>query len=73
MSLLFYKAQRSGHLPDNNGIPWRGDSALNDRGQHGEDLSGGYYDGRIILFVYLIVFSFFVMGLFTRLSCWVRN
>nr|QGX74967.1 cellulase [Oryctes rhinoceros] len=44
MSLLFYKAQRSGHLPDTTGVPWRGDSALNDQGQNGEDLSGGYYD-----------------------------
>lgn len=45
MSLLFYEAQRSGHLPDDNRIPWRGDSALDDQGQNGEDLSGGYYDG----------------------------
>ncbi|KAK9721332.1 Glycosyl hydrolase family 9 [Popillia japonica] len=42
-SLKFYKAQRSGRLPDND-IPWRSHSALNDRGQNGEDLSGGYYD-----------------------------
>ncbi|KAK7588147.1 hypothetical protein V9T40_005392 [Parthenolecanium corni] len=44
LSLLFYEAQRSGHLPPNNRIPWRGDSALNDRGENGEDLTGGYYD-----------------------------
>ncbi|GJQ84739.1 hypothetical protein Trydic_g6731, partial [Trypoxylus dichotomus] len=44
MSLLFYKAQRSGHLPDTTGVSWRGDSALDDHGQNGEDLSGGYYD-----------------------------
>ncbi|XP_070565348.1 endoglucanase 4-like [Ptychodera flava] len=43
-SLLFYEAQRSGALPPNNRIPWRGDSALGDRGQNGEDLTGGYYD-----------------------------
>lgn len=48
-SLKFYKAQRSGRLPDND-IPWRSHSALNDRGQNGEDLSGGYYDGSRNLF-----------------------
>lgn len=45
LSLLFYEAQRSGKLPRDNRIPWRGDSALNDRGLNGEDLTGGYYDG----------------------------
>lgn len=45
---MFYRAQRSGKLPANNKIPWRGDSALNDRGQNGEDLTGGWYDGRFI-------------------------
>ncbi|XP_050459002.1 endoglucanase A-like [Cataglyphis hispanica] len=44
LSLLFYEAQRSGKLPKDNRIPWRGDSALNDRGSNGEDLTGGYYD-----------------------------
>ncbi|KAJ8917405.1 hypothetical protein NQ315_002429 [Exocentrus adspersus] len=45
LSLLFYEAQRSGKLPSTNRIPWRGDSALEDRGVNGEDLTGGYYDG----------------------------
>lgn len=45
LSLLFYEAQRSGKLPEDNRIPWRGDSALDDEGINGEDLSGGYYDG----------------------------
>ncbi|XP_012224814.1 endoglucanase E-4-like [Linepithema humile] len=44
LSLLFYEAQRSGKLPKDNRIPWRGDSGLNDRGSNGEDLTGGYYD-----------------------------
>lgn len=44
LSLLFYEAQRSGRLPADNRVSWRGDSALDDRGQRGEDLSGGYYD-----------------------------
>ncbi|XP_067015190.1 endoglucanase E-4 [Anabrus simplex] len=43
-SLLFYEAQRSGHLPPDNRVKWRGDSALGDKGQNGEDLTGGYYD-----------------------------
>nr|CAD7573960.1 unnamed protein product [Timema californicum] len=46
LSLLFYEAQRSGKLPSDNRVTWRGDSALEDRGQQGEDLTGGYYDGQ---------------------------
>jgi len=37
-SLLFYEAQRSGPLPADNRVPWRGDSALDDA------VPGGYYD-----------------------------
>ncbi|GLG99065.1 Putative endo-beta-1,4-glucanase HsEG3 [Gryllus bimaculatus] len=44
LSLLFYEAQRSGRLPADNRVAWRGDSALGDRGNNGEDLTGGYYD-----------------------------
>ena len=44
-SILFYEAQRSGKLPANNRIPWRGDSALRDHGAEGQDLTGGWYDG----------------------------
>jgi len=43
-SILFYESLRSGALPPNNRIPWRGDSALGDRGIEGEDLTGGWYD-----------------------------
>jgi hypothetical protein len=43
-SLLFYEAQRSGKLPPDQKVKWRKDSALNDKGQNGEDLTGGYYD-----------------------------
>merc|ERR1712137_1191570 len=43
MSILFYDAQRSGRLPSNNPIPWRGDSAVDDN-DGGHDLSGGWYD-----------------------------
>ncbi|XP_002732884.1 endoglucanase A-like [Saccoglossus kowalevskii] len=44
LSILFYEAQRSGHLPSTTRVPWRYDSALYDMGKHGEDLTGGYYD-----------------------------
>jgi hypothetical protein len=46
-SLLFYEAQRSGKLPDDNRIKWRSDSMLEDKGNDGEDLTGGYFDGLI--------------------------
>ena len=42
-SILFYEAQRSGPLPSENRVDWRGDSALED------EILGGYYDGRQIL------------------------
>ena len=44
LSLLFYEAQRSGPLPADNRVPWRGDSSLGDKGNKGEDLKGGYHD-----------------------------
>ncbi|XP_013393923.1 uncharacterized protein LOC106161501 [Lingula anatina] len=43
-SSLFYEAQRSGKLPPENRIKWRGDSAMGDKGQQGQDLTGGWYD-----------------------------
>ncbi|XP_077985281.1 uncharacterized protein LOC144439923 [Glandiceps talaboti] len=43
-TILFYETQRSGRLPADNRIPWRSDSALDDQGIRGEDLSGGWYD-----------------------------
>ena len=46
MSILFFEAQRSGPLPENNRVPWRGDSGLHDQGHKGEDLTGGWYDGK---------------------------
>ncbi|XP_007028162.2 PREDICTED: endoglucanase 12 [Theobroma cacao] len=46
-ALLFFNAQKSGNLPKNNGISWRGNSGLND-GKEEMDLKGwlvgGYYD-----------------------------
>ena len=43
-SLLFYEAQRSGHLPKSNRILWRKNSMLNDGSSVGYDLTGGYFD-----------------------------
>lgn len=54
-SLLFYEAQRTGRLPSDNRISWRGDSFVTDRGDSGEDLSGGYFDGKA--FVNKIIFG----------------
>ncbi|KAI5670653.1 hypothetical protein M9H77_11017 [Catharanthus roseus] len=47
-ALLFFNAQKSGKLPKNNGISWRGDSGLQDGSNLTEikgGLIGGYYDG----------------------------
>ncbi|CAL5207889.1 unnamed protein product [Lathyrus oleraceus] len=43
-SLLFFEGQRSGVLPKNQRVNWRGDSALKDGQDVGMDLTGGYYD-----------------------------
>jgi len=43
-SIYFYEAQRSGKLPADNRVAWRGDSALQDGSDNGIDLTGGWYD-----------------------------
>eukprot|EP01018_Ginkgo_biloba_P023486 Gb_21389 [translate_table: standard] len=43
-SILFFEGQRSGKLPPNQRMRWRGDSALSDGYADHVDLSGGYYD-----------------------------
>jgi endoglucanase len=43
-SLFFYEAQRSGDLPTNNRVNWRGDSGMTDGSDVGRDLTGGWYD-----------------------------
>lgn len=43
-SLYFYEAQRSGRLPANFRVKWRGDSGLRDGAEVGLDLTGGYHD-----------------------------
>ncbi|TKW23921.1 hypothetical protein SEVIR_3G018800v4 [Setaria viridis] len=42
--LQFFEAQRSGKLPADRRVKWRGDSALTDGFSQGVDLVGGYYD-----------------------------
>ena len=43
-SMLFYESQRSGPLPADNRVLWRGPSDLTDGSDHGLDLTGGYHD-----------------------------
>lgn len=54
-SIWFYRAQRSGDLPDvaKDPIPWRGDSALYDGDDVGFDLTGGWYDGMLKHFMHI--------------------
>ncbi|XP_045130864.1 endoglucanase E-4-like [Portunus trituberculatus] len=44
MSYLFYEAERSGYLPPDQRVTWRGNSGLGDGNDVGRDLTGGYYD-----------------------------
>eukprot|EP01018_Ginkgo_biloba_P016743 Gb_05872 [translate_table: standard] len=44
VALGFFDVQKSGKLPADNPIPWRGNSALSDGNDVGVDLSGGLYD-----------------------------
>ncbi|XP_042374755.1 endoglucanase 6-like [Zingiber officinale] len=43
-SILFFEAQRSGYLPADQRVYWRGNSGLHDGMANGVDLVGGYYD-----------------------------
>ncbi|XP_063240585.1 uncharacterized protein LOC134541243 [Bacillus rossius redtenbacheri] len=62
-STLFYEAQRSGKLPADQRVKWRGDSALNDKGVNGEDLTGGYYDaGDWVKFGFQMSFTITVLA-----------
>lgn len=51
MSFMFYEAQRSGVLPEDNRIDYRGDSSENDGSDVGLDLSGGWHDGEREIYV----------------------
>ena len=62
-SLFFYDAQRSGALPDDFRVSWRGDSAVADGSDVGLDLSGGFYDaGDHVKFGLPGAFSFTLLG-----------
>jgi endoglucanase len=43
-SMFLYQAQRSGQLPPDNEVDWRGDSDLSDGSDNGVNLTGGYHD-----------------------------
>jgi hypothetical protein len=43
-SIMFYEFQRSGKLPADKRMNWRGDSGLTDGADAGVDLTGGWYD-----------------------------
>jgi endoglucanase len=43
-SMFFYQGQRSGQLPPDNEVSWRGDSDLSDGSDNGVNLTGGYHD-----------------------------
>ncbi|PNX94294.1 cellulase [Trifolium pratense] len=43
-AILFFEGQRSGKLPKDQRIKWRGDSALSDGKPQNVNLVGGYYD-----------------------------
>jgi hypothetical protein len=45
-SMFFYQAQRSGQLPPDNEVDWRGDSDTSDGSDHGVNLTGGYHDSQ---------------------------
>ena len=57
-NFLFYGANRSGVLPEDNRIAWRSDSTVNDGSDVGVDLEGGYFDaGDHIKFIQPTAFS----------------
>jgi len=43
-AVFFFDAQRSGPLPGNNRVSWRGNSGMTDGADRGVDLTGGWYD-----------------------------
>ena len=50
--MLFFETQRSGALPSDNRISWRGDSSLTDGSNPPPqiDLTGGWHDGMFRFF-----------------------
>ncbi|CAL5433186.1 unnamed protein product [Camellia sinensis] len=57
-AILFFEGQRSGKLPANQRVKWRGDSALSDGNPDNVRLIGGYYDaGDNVKFGWTMAFS----------------
>ncbi|KAJ8632987.1 hypothetical protein MRB53_026323 [Persea americana] len=57
-SLLYFEAQRSGKLPPDQRVEWRGDSGLNDGSDVKVNLVGGYYDaGDNVKFGFTMAFT----------------
>ncbi|KAF5478188.1 hypothetical protein F2P56_004770 [Juglans regia] len=57
-AILFFEGQRSGNLPANQRVKWRGDSALSDGKAENVNLIGGYYDaGDNVKFVWPMAFT----------------
>ncbi|VAI02217.1 unnamed protein product [Triticum turgidum subsp. durum] len=60
-ALMFFNAQRSGHLPKHNGVSWRGNSGMKDGLSDStvkKSLVGGFYDaGDAIKFNYPMAWS----------------
>ncbi|GMH09367.1 hypothetical protein Nepgr_011208 [Nepenthes gracilis] len=62
-AILFFEGQRSGKLPANQRVKWRGDSALFDGEPDNVKLIGGYYDaGDNVKFVWPMAFSISLMS-----------
>ncbi|CAG2117030.1 unnamed protein product, partial [Medioppia subpectinata] len=62
-SLLFYEAQRSGKLPTDKRVHWRGDSMLDDGKDVGKDLTGGYFDaGDLVKFGFPMAYTMTVLS-----------
>ncbi|WP_328911816.1 MULTISPECIES: glycoside hydrolase family 9 protein [unclassified Streptomyces] len=62
-SMLFYESQRSGKLPADNRVTWRGDSDLTDGADAKLDLTGGYHDaGDEVKFGFPMAFSMTMLG-----------
>jgi len=43
-AIVFFEGQRSGFLPQDQRVSWRGNSGLSDGWNYNTDLTGGYYD-----------------------------
>ncbi|KAI5056589.1 hypothetical protein GOP47_0028407 [Adiantum capillus-veneris] len=62
-SLLFLEVQRSGKLPANQRVTWRGNSGLLDGSDANVDLTGGYYDaGDNVKFGFPMAFTVTVLA-----------